>query len=122
MANYEVKSMSKSGEIKEMKRAKLEAVSIGEAKVARFVLKKGWKWSTDIKPLVNTEWCEAPQFQYAISGRLHMKLRDGTEFEIGPGDVSSVPPGHDAWVIGDEPAIGIEWTATEIMKELSKKD
>jgi hypothetical protein len=122
MANYEVKSMSKSGEIKEMKRAKLEAVSIGEAKVARFVLKKGWKWSTDIKPLVNTEWCEAPHFQYQISGRLHMKLRDGTEFEIGPGDVSSVPPGHDAWVIGDEPAIGIEWTATEIMKELSKKD
>lgn len=122
MPNYEVKNMSESKETKEMERVKLESVDVAGAKVARFVLKKGWKWSTDIKPLVKTEWCEAPHFQYQISGRLHMKLKDGTEFEIGPGDVSSVPAGHDAWVVGDEPVVGIEWTAAGITKELSKTD
>ena len=122
MSKYEVKNMSDSKETREMERIKLEAVNVAGAKVARFVIKKGWKWSTDIKPLVKTEWCEAPHFQYQISGRLHMKLRDGTEFEIGPGDVSSVPAGHDAWVVGDEPVVGIEWTAEGITNELSKKD
>ena len=121
MPNYEVKNMSESKETREMKRFKLESIVIKGAKVARFELKRGWKWSTDIKPLAKTEWCEAPHFQYQISGRLHMKLRDGTEFEIRPGDVSSVPPGHDAWVVGDEPAVGIEWTAEGITRELSKK-
>lgn len=122
MSNYEVKNMSDSEEVREMERARLEFIDMKEAKVARFVLKKGWKWSTDIKPLVKTEWCEAPHFQYQISGRLHMKMKDGTEFDIKPGDVSSIPAGHDGWVVGDEPAVGIEWTAAGIDKELSKKD
>ena len=122
MPNYEIKNMSDSEEVREMDRAKLEMVNVAGAKVARFVLRKGWKWSIDIKPLVKTEWCEAPHFQYQISGKLHVKLKDGTEFEIGPGDVSSVPAGHDAWVVGDEPAVGIEWTAAAITKELSKSD
>lgn len=122
MPNYEVKNISESKETREMERARLEAVNVAGAKVARFELRKGWRWSTDIKPMVKTEWCEAPHFQYQISGRLHVKLRDGTEFEIGPGDVSSVPAGHDAWVVGDEPVIGIEWTAAGIMGEMSKMD
>lgn len=122
MPNYEVKNMSESKETREMERAKIEAVNVADAKVARFVLKKGWKWSVDIKPLAKTEWCEAPHFQYEISGRVHVKMRDGTEFDIGPGDVSSVPAGHDAWVVGDEPAVGIEWTAAGITKEMSKSD
>ncbi len=122
MGNYEVRNISDSKEVREMERAKVEAVDVAGAKVARFVLKPGWKWSTDIKPMVKTEWCEAAHFQYQISGRLHMKLKDGTEFDIGPGDVSSVPAGHDGWVVGDEPAVGIEWTAAAITKELSKKD
>ncbi|MDE1871332.1 MAG: cupin domain-containing protein [Candidatus Micrarchaeota archaeon] len=122
MSNYEVKNISGSEEVRELGRAKLESVNVGGAKVARFVLGKGWKWSVDIKPLVKTEWCEASHFQYQISGKLHIKLKDGTEFEIGPGDVSSVPSGHDAWVVGDEPVVGIEWTATEIVNELSKGD
>lgn len=121
MPNYEVKNMSDSKEIRKTENAKLEMVSIAGAKVARFALQKGWKWSKDIKPIVKTEWCEAPHFQYQISGRLHVKMNDGTEFETGPGDVSSVPPGHDAWVVGDEPCVGIEWTAAGIAGEMSKQ-
>ncbi len=79
-----------------MERAKIELVNVGRMKVARFVAQKGWRWSSDIKPIVKTEWCEVSHLQYQISGRLHWKLKDGTEFESGPGDVCSVPPGHDA--------------------------
>jgi mannose-6-phosphate isomerase-like protein (cupin superfamily) len=120
MANYEVKNVADSKETREMPRAKLQSVDVRGAKVAHFVLKPGWKWSTDIKPMVKTEWCEAPHLQYQISGRMHVKLRDGTEFDVGPGDVSSIPAGHDAWVVGDEPVIGIEMTATGVNRELSK--
>ncbi len=87
--------------------------------MARFELQPGWKWSNDIKPRVGTEWCEAPHFQYLISGRFRTKLKDGTEFEAKAGDVYSVPPGHDGWVVGNEPAVGIEFTAEGITREIS---
>jgi hypothetical protein len=119
-SNYESKSLPESKEIVQLDRAKVQSVSVAGKKVARFELKKGWRWSTDIKPLVKTEWCEAPHFQYLISGRFRTKLKDGTEFEAKAGDVYSVPPGHDAWVVGDEPAVGIEFTAEGITQELSK--
>jgi hypothetical protein len=119
-SNYESKSLPESKEIFQLDRAKVQSVSVAGRKVARFELKKGWRWSTDIKPLVKTEWCEAPHFQYLISGRFHTKLKDGTEFEAKAGDVYSVPAGHDAWVVGDEPAVGIEFTAEAITQELSK--
>lgn len=89
-------------------------------KVARFTLKQGWKWSTDIKPIVKTEWCEAPHLQYQVSGRIHWKLKDGSDFETKAGDVYRVPPGHDAWVVGDQHAEEIEITAAAINAELSK--
>jgi hypothetical protein len=120
MANYEIKKMSESKDIREMDRARIEAVNIGGMKIARYAAKKGWSWSSDIKPIVKTEWCEASHLQYQISGRMHFKLKDGTEFDVGPGDVYSVPPGHDAWVVGDEPAVGLELTAEGITRELSK--
>lgn len=89
MANYEAKNVSDSKEIREMDRVKIEAVNVGGMKIAHFAMKKGWRWSTDIKPIVKTEWCEAPHLQYQISGKLHWKLKDGSEFETKAGDVYS---------------------------------
>ena len=106
MANAEVKNLSASSEVRRFEHGKVELVTLGGATVGRFVLQKGWKWSKDVKPVVKTEWCEAPHFQYVISGRYHVKMKDGTEFDIGPGDAAAVPPGHDAWVLGDEPTGG----------------
>ncbi|MGI0085502.1 MAG: cupin domain-containing protein [Nitrososphaerales archaeon] len=120
MTDYELKSLPESNEVRKMNRGKIQSVSVAGRKVARFELEKGWRWSRDVKPLVNTEWCEAPHFQYLISGRFLTKLKDGTEFEAKAGDVYSVPPGHDAWVVGDETVVGIEFTAEGITKELSK--
>jgi hypothetical protein len=121
MPNHEVKNMSASTEVRKFEHGKIELVDIAEHTVARFALQKGWKWSNEVKPIVKTEWCEAPHLQYEISGRYRVKMKDGTEFEIGPGDVSFIPPGHDAWVVGDEPAVGIEFVGARIATGLTKK-
>jgi hypothetical protein len=121
MATHEVKNVSASAEVRKFERAKLELVELAGGTVARFTLQKGWKWSHDIKPVVKTEWCEAPHIQYLISGKYRVRMKDGAEFDIGAGDVVSVPPGHDAWVVGDEPAIGIEFVGGRIAAEGPKK-
>ncbi len=110
---YEHKSFSDSEgiETRTFNHGKAEIMKIAgkEGAVGRLTLEKGWKWSNDVKPIAKTEWCEAPHFQYQVSGRIHVKMEDGTEFELGPGDVSYLPAGHDAWVIGDEPVVLVDW-------------
>ncbi len=69
----------------------------------------GWRWSQDVKPLAGTELCEAPHFQYHVQGTLHIVMSDGVEFDAGPGDVTALPQGHDAWVVGDEPVVIVDW-------------
>ena len=96
-------------ETREFNNGKAEVMSIAGGTVGRLTLRKGWRWSNDVKPIAKTEWCEALHFQYQISGRLHVKMSDGSEFELGPGDVSYLPAGHDAWVIGDEPVVAVDW-------------
>jgi hypothetical protein len=88
---------------------KVEIVKIGDGTVGRLILQPGWRWSKHVKPLANTEWCEAPHFQYHVSGVLHIAMADGTEWDGKPGEVALVPPGHDAWVVGDEPVILLDW-------------
>jgi mannose-6-phosphate isomerase-like protein (cupin superfamily) len=77
----------------------------------------GWKWSTCVKPIAKTETCQASHLAYHISGRLRVRMDDGTEEEFGPGDLAVVPPGHDAWVVGDQPVVLIDITG---MAEYSK--
>jgi hypothetical protein len=77
--------------------------------VGRLVFEPGWRWSRDVKPIANTESCQAPHFQYHVSGRLAIRMDDGTEFIADPGDVTSLPTGHDAWVVGDEAVAVIDW-------------
>lgn len=67
-----------------------------------------------MKPIVNTESCQAPHTQYVISGRMIVKMDDGSEEEFGPGDIGYIPPGHNAWVVGDEPFVGVDFTGLEI--------
>jgi hypothetical protein len=73
------------------------------------VFQPGWRWSHDVKPIAGTASCEAPHFQYHVSGRLAIRMDDGTELVAGPGDVTSLPSGHDAWVVGDEPVVVVDW-------------
>jgi class 3 adenylate cyclase len=86
-----------------------EVISIGGVKVSLDVQEPGWRWSTHVQPVVGTEWCEVHHVGVVLSGRLQIHLRDGTEFECGPMDVVDIPPGHDGWVVGDEPFVRLTW-------------
>ena len=109
MPSAEYKNFSSADETRTFAHGKVEMLNIGGGSVGRLTLEPGWRWSQDVKPAAGTEWCEAPHFQYQVSGRLHVVMEDGAEFDLGPGDVSALPSGHDAWVVGDEAVVLIDW-------------
>ena len=105
----EHKSFAKPEEVRNFPNGRAEILNVGGAEVGRLVFQPGWRWSTDVRPLARTSSCEAPHFQYHVSGVLRIKMDDGTEFDCKPGDVSLLPSGHDAWVVGDEPAVVVDF-------------
>lgn len=105
----EVKNFGKPDEVREFPKGRVEMLQMGGALVGRATFLPGWRWSESVQPLAKTKSCEAPHFQYHVSGRLHVVMDDGSEFDCGPGDVSLLPMGHDAWVVGDEPAVVVDF-------------
>jgi hypothetical protein len=104
----ERKGLSTPDETRTFDKGQVELVTLAGVTFGRATLQPGWKWSECVKPIAKTESCQAPHLQYHISGRLNVRMDDGTEIEFGPGDVSHIPPGHDAWVVGDEPVVVID--------------
>ena len=98
----------------------VEAVNIGGLSVLRETLDPGWKWSEHVKPVVGTESCQKYHVKYFLAGRQAVVMEDGTEFEFGPGDLAIITPGHDAWVVGDEPNILLELSGATKPSELSE--
>ena len=111
------KSMAAPDELRTFAKGKLELAEVGGAVFGKATLLPGWKWSESVKPVVGTKSCLASHTQYHVSGRLHVVMDDGSEDEFGPGDIGHIPPGHDAWVVGDEPVVVIDVTG---MKEYAK--
>jgi hypothetical protein len=109
MATAQLKSMGTADEVRTFEHGRLELLKINGGTVGRLTLQPGWRWSKDVKPLAGTDWCEAPHFQYQLSGTLHVKMADGAEFDSKAGDVSHLPAGHDAWVVGSEQVVLIDW-------------
>jgi hypothetical protein len=109
MNKTEHRSFQAPDETREFPHGRAEILKIGGGEVGRLVFQPGWRWSTDVKPIAGTGSCEAPHFQYHVSGRLAIRMDDGTEFIAGPGDVTTLPSGHDAWVVGDEPVVAVDW-------------
>ncbi len=109
MEKAEVKSFGKPDEIRQFPKGRLELIKIGGAVVGRAVFEPGWRWATSLQPIARTRSCEAPHFNYHVSGVLRIRMDDGTEFDCGPGDVSRLPSGHDAWVVGDEPVVIVDF-------------
>lgn len=105
----ELKSFGAPDEVREFPKGRLELIKVAGATIGRAIFEPGWRWETSVQPLVKTKSCEAPHFQYHVAGILRIKMDDGTEFDCKPGDVSSLPAGHDAWVIGDEPVIVVDF-------------
>lgn len=112
MGNLEHKNFSAPDEVREFSNGNVDNLHLDSGTVGRFVLRPGWKWSNDVKPVAGTDWCEVAHFSYQVSGTLHLVMKDGSHHEAGPGAVTYVPPGHDAWVVGDEPVVLVDWTGT----------
>jgi quercetin dioxygenase-like cupin family protein len=105
----EHKDLSAPDETRSFPHGRLDLVTVGGGQIGRLTLEPGWRWSEHVRPVAGTEWCEAPHFQYHVSGVLRIRTVDGHEFEAGPGAVTSLPAGHDAWVVGDEPVVVVDW-------------
>jgi class 3 adenylate cyclase len=103
------KNLNRPDEVREFPRGRTEIFNLGDTLIGRQVFEAGWRWSTDNQPAVGTEWCEVFHQGLVISGRLRVAMSDGPELEVGPGDLFEVPPGHDAWVVGDEAYVSIDF-------------
>ena len=109
MKKLETKNFNSPDEIRTFDKGKLEIVKIGGVTIGRAIFEPGWRWSKSVKPIAKTKSCEAPHFQYHVSGVLKVIMDDGTERELKPGDVSLLPSGHDGWVVGNEPVVVVDF-------------
>lgn len=109
----EKKNFSTSEETIEMEKGKINVVTIGNLRIGRFTFEPGWTWEKCEKPLSKTDSCQMTHQAHLISGKMAVKIiSSGEVMEFGPGDVAYVPPGHDAWVVGNEPAVGLDISTT----------
>jgi quercetin dioxygenase-like cupin family protein len=120
-SSMEKKSTNSPDEVRTFDKGKIELMNFTNGvTIGRATFEPGWSWDKCVKPLVKTNSCEAPHTQYVISGRIKIVMDDGTEEEFGPGDTAVVPPGHNAWVIGNEPLVAIDFTgAKQYAKEVT---
>jgi|SRR5947209_1781559 hypothetical protein len=110
MASMKKKNLNAPDETRNFPKGKLELVTIGGITFGRATFEPGWKWSESVKPIAKTNSCQAPHTNYHVSGRIRVRMDDGSEDEFGPGEVSVLPPGHDAWVVGNETVVAIDIT------------
>jgi hypothetical protein len=114
----EKKDFAKADEVRTFPKGKVELITIGGATIGRATLEPGWRWSKSVQPIAKTKSCEAPHFQYHVAGTLKVVMDDGTELVCKPGDVSLLPSGHDAWVVGNENVVVVDFQG---MVDFAKK-
>ena len=100
-------------------KGKMDVFSLGEATVGRGEFEPGWRWSQHVKPIVGTDSCQAAHTGYILEGRMAVKMDDGSQKEYGPGDFFFMPPGHDAWIVGDKRCVALDFTG---VAKYAKKD
>jgi hypothetical protein len=113
MAGIEGKSFSSPDEVRQFAgKGRMEIVHVGGMAVGRGTFEPGWRWSVNVKPIAGTPSCQALHVGYVVSGRMRVVMDDGTEAEAGPGDVVHIEPGHDAWIVGDEECVLLDFGAS----------
>ena len=110
MSSGERRSLDEADEVREFPGGRLQVVTVGGTKVSRSTMQPGWRWSECVRPIAGTESCQVPHAGYAVSGQLRVRQDDGTDLDIHPGDAYSIAPGHDGWVVGDEPWVGVDFS------------
>ena len=103
------KSIDSPDEVRTFEKGRIELVTIGDMTFGRTRFEPGWRWSEHVKPIAGTASCEFAHATYVASGSLHVVMDDGTELDGSAGDVLVIPPGHDAWVTGDEPCVMLDF-------------
>lgn len=114
VTRFEVKSHQSPDEVRAPEKTRVEVVKLDGFTIGRFNFQPGWRWSECVKPVVRTDRCEVSHVGYAVSGRMTVRTNDGTERTIVPGESYTIPPGHDAWVEGKEPFVGIEMMSADV--------
>lgn len=109
VSDPELKQFAKPDEVRTFPKGKTAIVNVGGNVIGLATFEPGWRWSESVKPIVNTESCQQTHLGYLISGVLMVQMDDGRRIEAKPGDVLSVPPGHDAWVVGNEPVVVVDF-------------
>ena len=110
MAEVTVKSFDSPDETRPFEgKGEAQIVTIGGQTVTKGRFEPGWRWSDNVKPIAGTDSCQAPHLLFCASGRMKVVMDDGTETEIGPGDVATIAPGHDAWIVGDETCVMVDF-------------
>jgi hypothetical protein len=110
MSGLEIKNVGSPDETRAfVDKGHADVVNIGGSPVLYGTFEPGWRWSEHVKPIAGTDSCQAPHLLYMLSGRMGIRMNDGTEGEAGPGDVVSIAPGHDAWVVGGEACVAVDF-------------
>jgi hypothetical protein len=109
MERPEHRTFTEPDEVRTFPNGRAEILAMNGGGVGKLTFSPGWRWSTDLKPIAQTDSCQVPHFQYHLSGTLGIRMDDGTEYVAVAGDVTSLPSGHDAWVIGDEDVVVVDW-------------
>lgn len=123
MAKLTVRKFSEPDETRPFQsHGRVDLVTMGEKTVGRAVFEPGWRWSVDVKPIAGTERCEASHSGYVLSGRMHVVMSDGEEVDLGPGDYVDIPPGHDAWVVGQDTCVVLDFMGMESYAQASRVD
>jgi class 3 adenylate cyclase len=102
---------SEPSDVRTIPHGRIDVVDLDDTVVGRMTYEPGWRWSVDVQPIAGTDTCQYHHLGVTLSGRLRAQMSDGTELELGPGDVFEIPPGHDAWVVGDEPWVSVDFEA-----------
>jgi class 3 adenylate cyclase len=109
VARLQKRSLDQPDDVRVFGRGRLEVVELNDAAFGRIVYEPGWRWTVDVQPIAQTDLCEIHHMGYVIAGQLHLEMRDGSSLDARAGDVFECPPGHDAWVVGDQAWISIDW-------------
>ena len=108
----EVKHLAEPDEVRRFDHGEVSELRTSRGTIGHFRLDPGWHWAEHVKPIAGGASCQVPHFQTILAGRLRIRMDEGQEVELGPGDVVLIPPGHDAWVVGDEAVEAIDWADT----------
>jgi len=120
-ARVQKKNLDTPDETRDFEQGKMQIATISDFKAARLLLQPGWKWSEHVKPLAQTDSCQVRHTGYVVSGRMKVVMDDRSEADLGPGDAYVIEPGHDAWIVGDEPFVGVD-VSVETVEGFAKQE